>query len=107
MLLLANAGSSHNRLKIYATIQNAKTFQMVQEEFDSIDAYLVDGKPIIGPCQSIKEVPSPTEISEAMSKDLRQRGFKSVGSTICYVNMPAVGRVNDHLITCFRHKQLS
>jgi DNA-3-methyladenine glycosylase I len=108
--LLANAGIIRNRLKINATIQNAKMFLKVSEEFGSFDAYLwrfVEGKPIINRRQKMKEVPARTEISDAMSKDLLKRGFKFVGSTICYAHMQAVGMVNDHLATCFRHKQLS
>ena len=108
--LLANAGIIRNRLKIHATIQNAKSILKVQEEFGSFDLYLwrfVNGKPIINRRQSMKEVPARTEISDAMSKDLLKRGFKFVGSTICYAHMQATGMVNDHLVTCFRHKQLT
>ncbi|HVU07308.1 MAG TPA: DNA-3-methyladenine glycosylase I [Verrucomicrobiae bacterium] len=107
--LLANEGIVRNRLKIRATIQNAKSFLKVQEEFDSFDKYIwqfVDGQPIQPRRKSMKEVPARTEISDAMSKDLLQRGFKFVGSTICYAFMQATGMVNDHLVTCFRHKQL-
>jgi DNA-3-methyladenine glycosylase I len=107
---LGNAGIIRNRLKICATIQNAKAFLKVREEFGSFDAYLwrfVDGKPVINHRKTMKEVPARTEISDAMSKDLLKRGFKFVGSTICYANMQAVGMVNDHLVACFRHKQLS
>ena len=108
--LLANAGIIRNRLKIHATIQNARAFLKVREEFGSFDAYLwrfVNGKPIINHRKSMKDVPARMEISDAMSKDLLQRGFKFVGSTICYANMQAVGMVNDHLFNGFRHKQLS
>ena len=108
--LLANPGIIRNRLKIAATIQNAKSFLAVREEFGSFDAYLwrfVDGQPVINHRKSMKEVPPRTEISDAMSKDLLKRGFKFVGSTICYANMQAVGMVNDHLVTCFRHKELA
>jgi DNA-3-methyladenine glycosylase I len=107
--LLANAGIIRNQLKIRSTIQNAKSFLRVREEFGSFDKYLwqfVDGKPIINRRKSMKEVPARTEISDAMSRDLLKRGFKFVGSTICYANMQAVGMVNDHLVTCFRHEQL-
>lgn len=107
--LLANPGIIRNRLKIHATIQNAKAFLKVQEEFGSFDAYLwrfVDGKPIINHRRSMKGVPARTAVSDAMSKDLLKRGFKFVGSTICYANMQAVGMVNDHLVSCFRHKEL-
>ena len=108
--LMNNAGIIRNRLKIHATIQNAKSFLKVQEEFGSFDAYLwrfVDGRPIINRRQSMREVPARTEISDAMSRDLFRRGFKFVGATICYANMQAIGMVNDHLLTCFRHWQLS
>ena len=91
-----------------ATIQNAKAFLQVCEEFGSFDAYLwrfVDGKPIVNRRKSMKDVPARTEISDAMSKDLLKRGFKFAGSTICYAHMQATGMVNDHLVTCFRHKQ--
>ena len=108
--LLGNAGIIRNRLKIHSAIQNAKAFLKAQAEFGSFDAYLwrfVDGKPIINHCKSMREVPARTALSDAMSKDLRQRGFKFVGSTICYAHMQAIGMVNDHLVTCFRHKELS
>jgi len=106
--LLANPGIIRNRLKVAATIQNAKAFLQVCEEFGSFDAYLwrfVDGKPIVNRRKSMKDVPARTEISDAMSKDLLKRGFKFAGSTICYAHMQATGMVNDHLVTCFRHKQ--
>ena len=108
--LMANAGIIRNRLKIHATIQNAKAFLRVQAEFGSFDAYLwrfVDGKPLQNHRKTMKDVPSRTDISDALSKDLLQRGFKFVGSTICYANMQAIGMVNDHLVTCFRHRQLA
>jgi DNA-3-methyladenine glycosylase I len=108
--LLAHPGIIRNRLKIHATIQNAKAFLKVREEFGSFDKYLwqfVDGEPIINHRQSMKEVPASTAISDAMSKDLLKRGFKFVGSTICYAHMQAVGMVNDHLVKCFRHKELA
>lgn len=108
--LLANEGIIRNRLKIAATIQNAKAFLKVREEFGSFDAYLwrfVDGRPVINRHRSMATVPARTAISDAMSKDLLKRGFKFVGSTTCYAHMQAVGMVNDHLVTCFRHKELS
>jgi DNA-3-methyladenine glycosylase I len=108
--LMNNPGIIRNQLKIRSTIQNAKSFLKVREEFGSFDAYLwrfVDGKPIINRRKTMKEVPVRTEISDVMSKDLLKRGFKFVGSTICYANMQAIGMVNDHLVTCFRHKELS
>ncbi len=108
--LLANPGIIRNKLKVNATIQNAKSFLKVQDEFGSFDAYVwrfVDGKPINGRRKGMGDVPVRTEISDAMSKDLLGRGFKFVGSTICYAYMQAVGIVNDHLVACFRHKELS
>jgi DNA-3-methyladenine glycosylase I len=108
--LMNNPGIIRNQLKIRSTIQNAKSFLKVREEFGSFDKYLwqfAGGEPIINRRKSMKELPARTEISDAMSKDLLKRGFKFVGSTICYANMQAVGMVNDHLVTCFRHKQLS
>jgi DNA-3-methyladenine glycosylase I len=108
--LMNNPGIIRNQLKIRSTIQNAKSFLKVREEFGSFDAYLwrfVDGQPIVNRRGSMKEVPARTEISDTMSKDLLKRGFKFVGSTICYANMQAIGMVNDHLMTCFRYKQLS
>ena len=108
--LLGNAGIIRNRLTIHATIQNAKSFLKVREEFGSFDAYLwrfVGGKPIINRRRNMQDVPGKTEISDAMSKDLLKRGFKFVGSTICYAHMQAVGMVNDHWVTCFRHKELA
>jgi DNA-3-methyladenine glycosylase I len=108
--LLANEGIIRNRMKIRATIQNAKEFLKVQAEFGSFDKYLwqfVNGRPVVNRCKSMKEVPARTEMSDALSKDLLKRGFKFVGSTICYAKMQAVGMVNDHLVTCFRHRELS
>jgi DNA-3-methyladenine glycosylase I len=105
--LMNNPGIIRNQLKIRSTIQNAKSFLKVRDEFGSFDAYLwrfVDGQPIVNRRRSMKEVPVKTTISDTMSKDLLKRGFKFVGSTICYANMQAVGMVNDHLVTCFRYK---
>jgi DNA-3-methyladenine glycosylase I len=107
--LLANAGIVRNRLKIAAAVENAKAFLRVQSEFGTFDAYIwrfVDGTPIQNRRRSLKEVPAATPISDALSKDLKQRGFKFVGTTICYAHMQATGMVNDHLITCFRHAAL-
>ncbi|MDD5138942.1 MAG: DNA-3-methyladenine glycosylase I [Verrucomicrobiales bacterium] len=106
--LMNDSGIIRNQLKIRSAIQNAKAFLKVREEFGSFDAYLwrfVEGKPIINHRKSMEEVPAQTDISDAMSKDLLKRGFKFVGSTICYANMQAVGMVNDHLVSCFRHKE--
>src|SRR5271156_3018875 len=104
--LLADPGIVRNRLKVAASIQNAKSFLAVQKEFGSFDAYIwrfTGGKPLVNPRHSLKEVPARTAESDALSKDLLRRGFKFVGSTICYAKMQAVGMVNDHLVTCFRH----
>ena len=107
--LLADAGIVRNRLKIAAAIQNAKAFLAVQKEFGSFDGYIwrfVGGEPKQHRRRSMKDVPARTPESDAMSKDLQKRGFKFVGSTICYAYMQATGMVNDHLVTCFRHPQL-
>lgn len=107
--LMQDAGIVRNRLKIASTIQNAKAFLAVQKEFGSFDAYIwrfVGGKPIQNARKSLKEIPPRTPESDAMSKDLLKRGFKFVGSTICYAFMQAVGMVNDHTVDCFRHRQV-
>lgn len=107
--LLANPGIVRNRLKVAAAIQNAKAFLAVQKEFGSFDAYLwrfVGGRPKINHRRSLKEIPPRTAESDAMSKDLLQRGFKFVGSTICYAYMQAVGLVNDHTVDCFRRAEI-
>jgi DNA-3-methyladenine glycosylase I len=107
--LLADAGIVRNRLKIAATIQNAKAFLAVQKEMGSFDAYLwsfVGGKPMQNRWRRMTDVPARTKESDAMSRDLLKRGFKFVGSTICYALMQAAGMVNDHLITCPRHAEL-
>ena len=106
--LLADPGIVRNRLKVAAAIQNTKAFLAVQKEFGSFDAYIwrfVGGKPIQNARKSFKEVLPRTPESDAMSKDLLKRGFKFVGSTICYAFMQAVGMVNDHTVDCFRHRQ--
>jgi DNA-3-methyladenine glycosylase I len=107
--LLLDAGIVRNRLKIEAAIQNAKTFLAVREEFGEFDKYIwefVGSKPKQNTWKSIQQVPAKTSESDAMSKDLKRRGFKFVGSTICYAFMQAVGMVNDHLVGCFRHGEL-
>ena len=107
--LLADPGIIRNRLKIESAIQNAKAFLKTQEEFGTFDAYIwqfVGGKPKQNRWGSLKEVPPRTTESDAMSKDLKKRGFNFVGSTICYAFMQAVGMVNDHPLTCFRHKEV-
>lgn len=106
--LLANAGIVRNRLKIAATIQNARAFLEIQKEFGSFDRYIwqfVGGKPKINRWKHLKELPPKTTESDALSKDLKQRGFSFVGSTICYAFMQAVGLVNDHVVTCFRYRK--
>jgi DNA-3-methyladenine glycosylase I len=108
--LLADAGIVRNRLKIASTILNAKAFLAVQKEFGSFDRYLwqfVGGKPIQNRRASMKDVPARTAESDALSKDLLKRGFKFVGSTICYAFMQAVGMANDHAKDCFRRKELA
>jgi DNA-3-methyladenine glycosylase I len=108
--LLANAGIVRNRLKIAASIQNAKSLLKVRDEFGSFDRYIwqfVEGKPIQNCWRTMKEVPARTAESDAMSKGLLNRGFKFVGSTICYAYMQAVGMVNDHLVDCFRYPEVA
>src|SRR5881394_982856 len=107
--LLGDAGIVRNRLKIAATIQNARLFLRVREEMESFDAYLwsfVGGKPIQNCWRTMAELPARTAESDAMSRDLLRRGFKFVGSTICYALMQTTGMVNDHLVTCPRHGEL-
>jgi DNA-3-methyladenine glycosylase I len=107
--LLANPGIVRNRLKVSSTIDNAKAFLAVQSEFGSFDKYIwtfVDGKPLQNARQSMSDVPASTPESDAMSKDLKRRGFRFVGTTICYAFMQAVGMVNDHLVTCHRYSAL-
>lgn len=107
--LLANPGIVRNKLKILASIQNARAFLAIQREFGSFDAYIwrfVGGKPIRNAWRTVAEIPARTPESDALSKDLRLRGFKFVGSTICYAHMQAVGMVNDHTIDCFRYSQI-
>lgn len=106
---MENAGIVRNRLKIAAAIQNARAFLNVQAEFGSFDQYqwrFVEGQPVINHWKSMREVPARTALSDRLSKDLLQRGFKFVGSTICYAHLQAVGMVNDHLVSCFRHAKL-
>ena len=105
--LLSDPGIIRNRLKIAATISNAQAFLKVQQEFGSFDAYVwrfVNGKPMQNAWK--RKVPARTKESDALSKDLIQRGFRFVGSTICYALMQATGMVNDHAVTCYRHQQL-
>jgi DNA-3-methyladenine glycosylase I len=107
--LMANEGIVRNRLKIESTIDNAKAFLKVQKEFGSFDRYIwgfVGGEPLINNWRSLKDVPASTVDSDAMSKDLRKRGFRFVGSTICYAFMQACGLVNDHTLDCYVRKEL-
>jgi len=107
--LLADAGIVRNRLKIAATIENAKCFLAVQKEFGSFDRYIwqfTGGKTKRNRWKTLQEIPAKSPESDAMSKDLQARGFKFVGSTICYAFMQAAGMVNDHVVGCFRHKQV-
>jgi DNA-3-methyladenine glycosylase I len=108
--LLRDSGIVRNKLKVASAVGNAKTFLLVQEEFGTFDRYIwqfVGGKPRVNAIQSMKEIQARTPESDAMSKDLKRRGFKFVGSTICYAFMQAVGMVNDHLVDCFRYKLLA
>jgi DNA-3-methyladenine glycosylase I len=107
--LLANPGLVRNRLKIESAIQNARAFLAIQEEFSSFDRYLwqfVGGGPKTNRWKTIRDVPAQTPVSDALSKDLKKRGFKFVGSTICYAFMQATGMVNDHETRCFRHREV-
>ncbi len=107
--LLQNSGIVRNKLKINSAVGNAKAFLKIQKEFGSFDKYIwsfVGDKPIINKWKSLKEIPATTKESDAMSKDLKKRGFKFVGSTICYAFMQAVGMVNDHTEKCFRYREL-
>lgn len=107
--LLNNPGIIRNKLKVKSAVTNAQAFLKVQKEFGSFDKYIwefVGGKPIINKWKSLKELPATSKESDAMSKDLKRRGFKFVGSTICYAYMQAAGMVNDHIVNCFRYKEL-
>ena len=107
--LLTDAGIIRNKLKVNAAVTNAKAFLEVQEEFGSFDAYIwqfVNGKPIINSWATLKDIPVSTPESDAMSKDMKKRGFKFVGTTICYAHMQATGMVNDHTVDCFRYQEI-
>lgn len=107
--LLKNEGIIRNRLKIASAVRNAKCYLEIVEKEGSFDKYIwsfVDNKPIVNVWESLKEVPATTEISDKMCKDLKKRGFNFVGSTIMYAFMQATGMVNDHLISCFRYKEM-
>jgi DNA-3-methyladenine glycosylase I len=108
--LLRDPAIVRNRLKVESTVNNARRVLEVQEEFGNLAGYLwqfVESKPIVGKWRSISEVPAETPESKAMSKDLKRRGFRFVGPTVCYAFMQAVGLVNDHTTTCFRYKELT
>ncbi len=105
--LLADDGIIRNRLKVRSAVTNARAFLEVQHEFGSFDSYIwrfVDGRPIQNAWTTLAEVPAHTPVSDALSRDLKARGFSFVGSTICYAHMQATGMVNDHLVNCFRHR---
>ncbi|MBQ4819758.1 DNA-3-methyladenine glycosylase I [Aquimarina sp. MMG016] len=107
--LLQNAGIIRNKLKVNSAITNAQLFMKIQEEFGSFDTYIwsfVDGKPIKNSWKHHKDCPANTEISDKISKDLKKRGFKFVGSTVIYAFMQAIGMVNDHTVECFRYNQV-
>jgi DNA-3-methyladenine glycosylase I len=107
--LLTNPGIIRNRLKIQSVISNAQAYLTVKEEFCSFSDYIwqfVDGNPIRNQWKTQKQVPASTVLSDKMSKDLKKRGFKFIGTTICYAYMQAIGMVNDHLTCCFRHAEI-
>jgi DNA-3-methyladenine glycosylase I len=108
--LLQNEGIVRNRLKIVAAVQSAQGFLKIKDEFGSFDSYVwrfVDGAPIVNHWKDLSEIPAKTLISDVMSKDLKKRGFNFVGSTIMYAFMQACGLVNDHLVSCFRYKEIN
>ena len=107
--LLANPGIVRNKLKINSAVTNAQAFLTVQREFGSFDSYIwqfVDGRPLHNAWESATDIPVSTQISNLMSKDLKKRGFKFVGSTICYAFMQATGMVNDHTVDCYRYAEI-
>ncbi|WP_298340078.1 DNA-3-methyladenine glycosylase I [uncultured Algibacter sp.] len=107
--LLQDAGIIRNKLKVNATVTNAQAFMKVQEEFDSFSKYIwnfVDGKPIKNTLKDYRNAPANTSISDTISKDLKKRGFKFVGSTVVYAHMQATGMVNDHEVNCFRYEEV-
>ncbi len=108
--LIADTGIIRNRLKIEAAIKNARAFINIQESFGSFDRYLwqfVDGQPVQNRWRTMAEIPAQTDLSQTLSKDLKRRGFKFVGPTICYAFMQAVGLVNDHITSCFRYQEVA
>lgn len=107
--LLQDVGIVRNKLKVHATITNAQSYMKIQEKFGSFSKYLwgfIDGKPIKNKVKNYKEAPPTTALSDAISKDLKKRGFKFVGSTVIYAKMQAVGMVNDHEVDCFRYNEV-
>lgn len=107
--LLKDEGIVRNRLKIRGAVQNANAFLKIRDDFGTFNKYIwefVDGKPVRNKWKTLKQVPARTELSDKLSKDLKQRGFTFVGSTICYAHMQATGMVNDHTVDCFRYKEL-
>ena len=107
--LMSDAGIIRNKLKIEASVNNARQFIKLQEQFGSFDKYIwrfVSGKPKVNKFKTLKQLPPTSKESDAMSKDLKERGFKFVGSTICYAHMQATGMVNDHIVACFRYGEL-
>ncbi|RMF57141.1 MAG: DNA-3-methyladenine glycosylase I [Calditrichaeota bacterium] len=107
--LLNNPGIVRNRLKINAAIKNARAYLRIQEEYGSFNNFIwryVDGCPIINSWKTLKEIPSRTPLSDTISKELKKRGFSFVGSTICYAFMQAIGMVNDHVVDCFRYREI-
>jgi len=105
--LLTDPGIVRNRLKVESAVDNARAFLKIQKEFGSFDAYVwgfVDGKPIVNRWKRLKDIPAQTDEARALSKDLKRRGFRFVGPTICYAFMQAVGMVNDHQVDCFRYR---
>ncbi|HVJ17131.1 MAG TPA: DNA-3-methyladenine glycosylase I [Polyangiaceae bacterium] len=108
--LMRDEGIVRNRQKLESAVKNARAFLAVQKEFGSFDEYqwrFVDGSPIVNRYRTLKEIPPRSAVSDALSKDLKQRGFSFVGSTIIYAHMQAVGMVNDHIVSCFRYRQLT
>ncbi len=107
--LLKDPGIIRNRLKVESAVKNAKAYLKIQDDFGSFDAYLwafVNFKPIQNKFRTLKDIPAKTAVSDALSKDLKKRGFNFVGSTICYAYMQAVGLVNDHVVSCYRYKEV-
>jgi DNA-3-methyladenine glycosylase I len=108
--ILGDPGIVRNRAKVEAAVGNARAFAAVQEAFESFDAYLwefVDGRPKVNRWRRMEQIPSSTPLSDALSADLRARGFRFVGPTVCYSHLQAAGLVNDHLVSCFRYAELA